>query len=422
MDARELPPRPNLEQYKKQAKEIAQSRGLPLAGAQFELAREHGFESWPRFRKHILQLNREESTAPVWEAAQKAMIAGDAPALERLLRNNQKLFSESPPPAYEPGGLAPHYSGTDARAIIAHNHQFESWESFTAFRRVGSPVPQFEAAADAVVTGNRAVLERLLQYDPELIRMRSLRKHHATLLHYVAANGVENFRQRTPQNIVSIADTLLRAGADVNTPADLYGGGASVLGLAVTSIYPIRAGVIEPLVELLLQHGAAVDQSIVVACLANGRGRGAELMAEHGAPLDLEGAAGVGRLDLVNEYFNEDGSLKPTATKKQMTDAFAWACQFGRTNVVDFLLERGMPVDAKLRHHGQTGLHWAAIHAHVDTVKLLLERGSPVNAQDEKFGGTPIGWARYGWDEKAVPDADDRYREVIRLLVAAGGH
>jgi ankyrin repeat protein len=82
MDAKQLPARPSLEQYKKQAKDLLKARksGNPeavqrikknhprftqlpdseishakftLADAQFTIAREHGFESWPKFAKQI---------------------------------------------------------------------------------------------------------------------------------------------------------------------------------------------------------------------------------------------------------------------------------------------------------------------------------------------------------------------------------
>ena len=80
MPDRTLPDHPNLEQYKKQAKELGRdvATGLPsalarmhrhhprlrnpasdrpdaitLADAQLVLAREHGYESWPKFAKHI---------------------------------------------------------------------------------------------------------------------------------------------------------------------------------------------------------------------------------------------------------------------------------------------------------------------------------------------------------------------------------
>ena len=85
MPDRELPARPNLEQYKKQAKELARdasggnaaalarverhhphsgkSRGprIALTDAQLVIAREHGFESWPKFAAHITKLNLELS-------------------------------------------------------------------------------------------------------------------------------------------------------------------------------------------------------------------------------------------------------------------------------------------------------------------------------------------------------------------------
>ena len=45
-------------------------------------------------------------------------------------------------------------------------------------------------------------LARLLREDPTLVRARSTRDHNSTLLHYVSANGLEGFRQKTPKNIV----------------------------------------------------------------------------------------------------------------------------------------------------------------------------------------------------------------------------
>jgi len=79
----------------------------------------------------------------------------------------------------------------------------------------------------------------------------------------------------------------------------------------------------------------------------------------------------VGRLDIVKSFFSDDGSLKPSATREQMKDGFAWACQFRRTQVVEFLLDRGMEVNARLRHHAQAGLHWAASSGEAATVRIL---------------------------------------------------
>jgi ankyrin repeat protein len=315
----------------------------------------------------------------------------------------------------------------EARGLIARGHGFASWPSFVehveALSRHDSRISRFETAVDAIVDGELAKLEILLREDPELVRERSTREHRSTLLHYVSANGVEDFRQKTPANILEITNLLLETGADVNAESDAYGGRSTTLGLTATSWHPEHAGVQLPLMDVLISHGAIIDGpdggSAVNGCLQNGRREAAEFFANRGARLDLEGAAGVGRLDVVRRSFAEDGSLKPPATQQQMYDGFAWACEFGRTNVVEFLLDRGMPLDAKLEHHGETGLHWAAYGGHADTVALLLRRGAPVNARDGAYGGTPLGWALYGWCESPNEERAGFY-EVVAHLVAAG--
>ena len=63
---RRLPERPSLEQLRKQAKEhldrlSAADPSVNLAAAQHALAREYGFESWPKLEYHVeslLQANR----------------------------------------------------------------------------------------------------------------------------------------------------------------------------------------------------------------------------------------------------------------------------------------------------------------------------------------------------------------------------
>ncbi len=262
--------------------------------------------------------------------------------------------------------------------------------------QANSPISKFEEAVDLVVTGDLAGIERLLIENPDLVRARSTREHHSALLHYVSANGVEDFRQKTPQNIVEIAKLLLDAGAEVNAESDAYGGRCTTLGLTATSCHPHNAGVQIPLMELLIDRGAIIDgpdrYSGVNGCLRNGRGEAAEFLAGRGARLDLEGAAGIGRLEIVKSFFADDGSLKPPATREQMRDGFAWACEFGRVSVVGFLLERGIEVGAKLRH-GETGLHWAAYGGHSAIVQLLLERGAPIDVKDDRYDGTPLDWA-----------------------------
>lgn len=270
----------------------------------------------------------------------------------------------------------------------------------------------FEQAADAIVTGDADRLAQMLKEHPDLAFARSTRAHAATLLHYLGANGVEEYRQKSPRNAVRIAKMLLEAGAEVNAIADIYGK-ITTLGLVASSIHPKQAGVQIPLLQTLLDYGALIDGvpgvgSPLIAALHNGRKEAAEFLAGHGARLDLEGAAGVGRLDIVK-------SLNQNVPRAQIALGFLWACEYGRISVIDFLLTQ----DIDLRAGGNTGLsglHWAVVGGQMEAIQLLLERGAPLEAVN-KYGGTALGqaiWCVINGD----PAAD--YFQVIELLLRAG--
>src|SRR5256886_10495270 len=235
MNTKELPAHPSLEQYKKQAKELLKSAK----------------SGHPEALQHTL-----------------GRIKKDHPRFARLA-------------ALELQGTK--LALADAQLVIAREHGFESWPRFAkhieGLTLRNSPVSRFESAVDAVVTGDVAKLNQLLGEDPELVRERSTFLHHATLLHYVGANGVENYRQKTPKNAVQVAEVLLRAGADVNAVADIYGG-SDTLGLAATSVFPFLTGVQDAPIDILLEYRAHLhNERIVNACLGNGRGKAAEHLA-----------------------------------------------------------------------------------------------------------------------------------------------
>src|SRR5437016_984210 len=142
-----------------------------------------------------------------WDRAQNATIKGDIAGLEQVLREHPEL-RDKPAPPYVPAGPSPSYSEPDAASIIAREHFFDTFAEFAKFaekaRDKNSPVGQFESAVDAIVTGNLAAVRSLLRENSQLVQARSLRRHQATLLHYVGANGVEGFRQRTPPNAVTV--------------------------------------------------------------------------------------------------------------------------------------------------------------------------------------------------------------------------
>jgi hypothetical protein len=413
-DALPLPPHPSLEQYKKRAKDLVK---ICKSGDRDAL------RTWAReWIEALVKLYDLDITLP--RDGHRAYTPAEIDyRIEQTVDRITKHLSVSNSPSRGACTLA------KAQLALAREYGFASWPKFAkhieGIARGHSPISAFEAAADAIVGGDLAILEKLLRENPTLVRARSTREHRSTLLHYVSANGVEDFRQKTTQNIVEITKLLLKAGSDVNAESDAYGGRSTTLGLTATSYHPEAAGVQLALLDLLIEQGARIDGpdggSAVNGCLHNGRGKAAEFLAARGARLDLEGAAGVGRLDVVQSFFNDDGSLKPSATQKQLKAGFAWACEFGRTSVVDFLLQRGMEVGARLNQEGgETGLHWAAYAGHAEIVRLLLERAAPVDVKDKRHGGTPLDWALHGWGNSA--DTADRrgYYEVVGLLARAG--
>ena len=402
-DALPLPPRPNLERYKKLAKELikaCKSGDENAIGNWAEqwipaLARLVG---WKNTHRALARMGRW--TNDVEDFARRSLL-GSGPADRKCV-------------------LA------DAQFVIARSHGFESWPKFAkhleALARKSSSVSRFEAAADAIVSGNVATLKQLLREDTNLIHESSTREHGATLLHYVSANGVEGYRQKTPNNIVAITEMLLNAGAEIDATANVYGGGYTTLGLAATSVYPERAGVQEALLQTLLDHGAKLEQlsiagngqSIVIASLANGRPKAAAFLASRGARLGLVETAALGRLAIVKSFFQDDGSMKPNVHKEQLNEGFVYACGYGHYSVVEFLLTKG--VDLAAQAGGQTGLHWAVIGEHLDIVKLLLRHNAPLEVAN-MFGGTVLDQALWSAAHGGDPDV---YISILEVLVAAG--
>ncbi|HEX3577322.1 MAG TPA: ankyrin repeat domain-containing protein [Thermoanaerobaculia bacterium] len=332
-------------------------------------------------------------------AALSAWAARLAPADQRLERHIRSAKIEK---------LA------DAQFLIARAHGFASWPKFAkhveALQHAASPDSKFEQAADAIVSGDIDALRRLLDESPELIVQRSSREHRSTLLHYVSANGVEDFRQRTPRNIVEIMRLLLDAGADVNAESDAYRGHSMTLGLAATSVHPEVAGVQIDLMELLLARGAMIERvpgEAVRACLANGRPLAARFLASRGAYLDFENAAGVGDLDRVKD-------LVSTVSNEELRKGFVWACAYGYNDVVAFLLDRG--VDPAFGTGAQmTGLHLAAHEGHLETVRMLVAHGAPLEAMNS-YGGTVLDQTLWS----AVNHPRPAHRAIVETLIAAG--
>src|SRR5919106_2922795 len=234
----------------------------------------------------------------------KAFKAGDTQVLDRIRWNHPRFRGLKDAEIQKREFVL-----ADAQLVIARMHYFESWPKLVrhieALEAEDPRVMRFEAAADAIIAGDIPKLRALLEEHPELIHERSTRAHRAPLLHFIAANGVEDYRQVSPPNAVDVTRVLLDAGAEVDAATEVYGGGSTALGLVATSSPPREAGVQIPVIDLLLEHGASIDgvkpgDSIVMAALANNCPDAAVALADRGASVqDVVAAAGVGRFDLV---------------------------------------------------------------------------------------------------------------------------
>jgi ankyrin repeat protein len=256
----------------------------------------------------------------------------------------------------------------------------------------------FEAAADALVSGDLATLQRLIGASPDLVRARSSRPHRATLLHYVAANGVEDERQKSPKKAVEMARLLLSAGAEVDALATMYGGEQTTMNMLVSSAHPAEAGVQEALVDTLLDFGAAIEgvgnagESPLIIALAHGYLGAAETLAKRGANTDsLTAAAGLGHLSAATRWLTN-------TTSQDRHRALALAAQHGHVEIVRLLLDAGEDpnrYNPKGFHGHSTPLHQAALYGHSEVVQLLVERRARLDIEDTVYHGTPLGWAKH---------------------------
>ena len=274
---------------------------------------------------------------------------------------------------------------------------------------------KFHPAIAAVKSGDLEKFKTLIAADPSLATARSS-KSHPTLLQCVVLDGKDK-----PDN-VEMARVLIDAGADVDEP---LGSAASIDNRAVA--------------ELLLDRGAAIDGTggwspLEEALYWNNRNVIA-LLIERGAKVqNLRTAAALGRTDLIESYFNADGSLKPEAGKinwpwgdldtiarsnhpakgKQslidrvnswsqdrqgiVNNAFVYACMHGHIEAAKLLLNKGAQINVVPGgfDYAGTGLHYAALNGHRAMVEFLLANGADPNVKDTKVDSTPAGWAEYG--------------------------
>ena len=393
MDTLPLSARPNLADYTERAEELVEAVGSEESNAVQEWCSE--------WLDEIVRLSGPDLTD---------FVRG---SYERSIGEVEKAAREASTKEGEDGrGFTPH----DARLLIARAHSFESWNAFAVHvdfaSRETPDGAEFEVAADAVVDGDLPKLESLLIRNPALAHARSGREHRATLLYYLAANGVEDFRQRSPSNAPEIARLLLDAGAEVDALCGPGEPGDTPMLALVTSVHPHYRGVATELIEIFVKAGSKVDGvngdgAPVRLALKFGYPESAAALVRRGAEVKTVAmAAGLGRLDLTREFVEDRG-----ASQAELAAAFEDACRFGRTDIAEYLLAKGADVDGQGTWN-MTALMWAACQGHLETMALILDRGPSLELRNE-FGGTAMGTTlhfainspRAGADYPAVIDA-----------------
>lgn len=281
--------------------------------------------------------------------------------------------------------------------------------------------PAFARAVKAVITGDVSRLRRELLAEPALVHARSRSAHHATLLHYTAANGIESELQREVSNADEIASMLLDAGAEPDAPCDAYDGKCpTTLNLLVSSDHPNQVGVAGRLIAVLCSRGASVDgverdgsPLATALCFANVDSVDALLVA--GARTEnVVFAAAAGNTDWVHSWLHgnrhDDRQSVPASfplspdRKVAVEQALVFASMCGRMDVVRLLVARGVDVNASPPGSFRTGaaLHTAAMQGQVGVVRFLLEHGADPRIKDSRYQGTALDWTKHAPHRRRV--------------------
>jgi len=389
---------------------------VALHDAQFVLAREQGFASWPKLKAYAEPSSRSRHTRlfvadiawitdRVHGLLRTRQSAGPA-ALEQIREWHPRFADWTD----EEIRQAP-FTEDDAQLVYAREHGFETWDDLTsrvnllASRADAATTEPFMAAFSALQSGNVAGFKALTGAYPSLARERGTNGN--TLLNLAVSFAGRSDWKGGLSAGKSAIEALLAAGADVNDANDR---GWTPLHAAAYSNQPEIAA-------LLLAKGAALDAEAhgaggtpLIAALFWGHREVADLLGSYAvAPNNLRAAAGLGIPKLVEDCFNGERTLTPEAgaargfyrphsgfpdwqpstdPQEVLDEALVWACKSDRVTVLERLVRAGARLDAD--PYRGTPLIWAATNNRIEAAAWLLDHGANINHKGT-FGGLTHG-------------------------------
>lgn len=413
---------------------LGERKELTFPAALYVTAVESGYPSWTAFRRELETRRVEPPVAriglqgvDVYEESirqlAEAVGKGNEGAIRRVRYQLPRLAIRSDRDLVEQG-----LSRSDAAHVFAREWGYRSWPAMVVHMRACTVTWH----ADRVATGDLAValkavgtsdvngLSVLLRRNPGLVTERV---RGGTLLDLIAQpDGVGDNLGAELGIDRNVVELLIKAGSPTDQTLVFAAcfNRVELVKILLEADAPIRDGVSDWDINALesgVMHGSAESVDAIV------ESRGL-------VPNAFWLAAGAGRLESVEDWFKRGGELLPEAgwhrpdftniglepgtppaddPKELLAEAFISAARNGRTNVAEFLLKRGVDVNAA-PYRGITPLHHAIWTGQLEMVRFLVERGADLNATDEMHESTPPDWA------KALEDLHPMSPAILEVL------
>ncbi len=435
--------------------ETLQVSGLTLSEAQFVLAREYEFPSWPRLKRHI-ETSQPDSEAAL-EAFKRAVREGDSGKLRTLLRNSAALRTQINAPlfSFDSPAVLNAASRNDRKTLdvlLEFGADINARSTWWAGGFGVLPHSDPEFAAYLVERGvgvdvwaaagmNRLDrLEALIQDNPALVNARG--GDGQSPLHFAASVEIARFlldhgaeidlrdldhgsapAQWMAADRPEVCRYLLSRGAELDIFMAVQLGDLSLIKQALAAdpdslrarvnkgrltsgdsngghiyTYTLRTGISPLYLAVELGH-AEIVRFLLERCSPTERLLAACLGADEATAQSL-----------LAEHPGLLTSLLPEH-KRLIADA-AWA---HKTDAVRLMLQLGFDIET----HGDndsTPLNRAAVRGYADLIELLLAHGASLEAQNE-FGGKPLSACLWGAENFRDPNGD-YVASVEKLLVA----